>query len=282
MISFTEKHLRVLLAIFVMVFSIFVLSNKVPENRYIKSTIESLEESKNTVMEFSGATLATSLAISALPDDFASPFANTLADMNKYFILIFAVLFVEKLIVLEGIRISFTYIIPAACVLYIVSVFSGKEIFKSFAMKLTILGMAVVLVIPFSTHFTERVCSNYLEYVDETIEEADAGASKVNEVMASGDENATIFDKLSDAFKTAIRGVSDLLEYFKNVVKRCVNSIAIMIVTTCVLPILILFVFKWLLKELFSLNLSIPTVKIRAPKKNLTKAELAYKETDYE
>ena len=33
-------------------------------------------------MKFSGATLSASLAMSALPDDFASPLADTIADLN--------------------------------------------------------------------------------------------------------------------------------------------------------------------------------------------------------
>ncbi|MBD5490380.1 MAG: hypothetical protein HDR13_16605, partial [Lachnospiraceae bacterium] len=260
----TEKLAKILLAIFIMVLSIFVLAYKVPERGFVQETLESLEESKTTVMEFSGATIAVSLAITALPDDFGSPLANTLADMNKYFIFIFAVLYVEKLIVVEGIKLSFVYIIPFACGLYILSVLSGKAIFKVFASKLMILGLAVVLVIPLSTHFTEKVCEDYLVYVDETISEANDGAKKVNEVMASGDEGTTVFEKLTEAFKTAVQGISDLLTYFENVLKRCVNSIAIMIVTTFVMPMIVLLLFRWLLKELFSLSL--PAVNIVLPK----------------
>ncbi len=263
---FTEKRIeklaKCLLAVFVIVLSIFVLARRIPETKMIQSTIESIEDSNKTVMEFSGATIATSLAISALPDDFASPLAGTLADMNTYFVFIFAVLFVEKLIVIEGVKISFVYIIPIACALYILSVLFGKEIFKQFAAKLLVLGLAVVFVIPFSTHFTEKVCEDYLVYVDETIAEANDGAEKVNEVMVSGEEEQTIFDKLSEAFKTAIQGMADLLTYFQNVIKKCVNSIAIMIVTSFVVPLLILFLFRWLLNELFSWNLPKPQIKI--------------------
>ena len=260
----TEKLAKILLAIFIGVFSMFVLAYKVPDSRFVQETLESLEESKTTVMEFSGATIAVSLAITALPDDFGSPLANTLSDMNKYFIFIFAVLYVERLIVVEGMKLSFVYIIPFACSLYILSVLSGKAIFKVFASKLMIFGLAVVLVIPLSTHFTEKVCEDYLVYVDETISEANAGAEKVNGVMASGDEGASVFEKLTDAFKTAIQGISDLLTYFENVLKKCVNSIAIMIVTTFVLPMLVLLLFRWLLKELFSLSL--PAMNIVLPK----------------
>ena len=261
-----EKLAKCLGLVFIMVLSIFVLSRKIPETKMIQNTIVSIEESNKTVMEFSGATIATSLAISALPDDFASPLAGTLADMNQYFLFIFAVLFVEKLIVIEGVELSFIYIIPTACVLYMLYVWFRKEVFKTFATKLLILGLAVVVVIPFSTHFTEKVCVDYMGYVDETIAEANAGAEKVNEVMVSGEGEATIFDKLSEAFKTAIQGMSDLLAYFKNVVKKCLNSIAIMIVTTFVLPLLVLFLFRWLLNELFAWNMPKPQINIRLPK----------------
>ena len=269
----TEKLARILLAIFIIVFSIFVLAYKIPESEFIQETLESLEESKTTVMEFSGATISASLAITALPDDFGSPLANTIADMNKYCIFIFAVLYVEKLIVVEGIKLSFAYIIPFACALYILSVLSGKDIFKIFASKLMILGLAVVFVIPLSTHFTEKVCEDYLVYVDETISEANDGAEKVNEVMASGDEGATVFEKLTDAFKTAVQGISDLMTYFENVLKKCVNSIAIMIVTTFVLPMIVLLFFRWLLKEVFSLSLPAPRVNIVLPKEKFDKKE---------
>lgn len=265
------KLAKILLAVLISVSSASILAYKVPEHRYVKETLDSLEESKTTVMEFSGATIAVSLAITALPDDFGSPLAGTLADMNKYFVFIFAVLYVERLIVVEGIKLSFTYIIPIACGLYILAVLSGWAFFKNLAAKLMILGLAIVFVIPISTHVTEKVCDDYLVYVDETIAEADAGAEKVNKIMASGEEGTTIFDKLTDAFKTAIQGISDLLTYFENVLKKCVNSIAIMIVTTFVVPMLVLLLFRWLLKELFSLNLQTPRVNVVFPEEKIGK-----------
>ena len=253
-----EKAAKILLAILIAVFSVLILASEVPESNYVQETLESLEESKTTVMEFSGATIAVSVAITVLPDDIGSPIAGTLADMNKYFVFIFAVLHLERLVVVEGMKFSFVYIIPIACVLYIFAVVWGKAFFRNLAAKLMILGLAVVCVIPISTHFTEKVCEDYLVYVDETIAEANAGAEKVNEVTASGDEWTTVLDKLTDAFETVVQGASDLLAYFENVLKKCVNSLAIMIVTTCVLPIFVLLFFRWLLKELFSLNLSGP------------------------
>ena len=84
--------------------------------------------------------------------------------------------------------------------------------------------------------------------------------------MAEENEDATFFDKLTDAFKTAIRDVNDLLAYFKNVVKKCVNSVAVMIVTTFVLPMLTMLLFRWMLTELFALHLPVPKVSVKLPK----------------
>lgn len=259
---------KILLAVFFILLSIFVLAYEVPKTKLVQETVESLEESRNQIMDFSGATITTSLAITALPDDFGTPLADTLADMNTYFVFVFAVVFVEKLLVVEGIRLAFTYVIPVALLLYIFGLLLTKDNVKLFGKKLFIFGMAVVLVIPISTHFTEKVCADYLVYVDETITEANDGAQKVNEIMSTNPDEATIFDKLSNAFKTAMKEMSDLMDYFENVLKKFVNSIAIMIVTTFVLPLFVFAVFKWLLNELFTLNLFIPQVKVMLPGKH--------------
>ena len=261
-----EKLAKILFMIFLMVLSFSVLTRIIPESKFVQETIQHLEESQNTIMKFSGTTIATSLSLSALPNDFASPLASTVSDLNTYFVFIFAVLFVEKLVVIEGIKIALVWMIPAACILYIAAILTSKEMFKNFAKKLLILGISIIMVIPISTHFTETVCADYLTYVDETIEEADAGANKINELMAEENEDATFFDKLTDAFKTAIRDVNDLLAYFKNVVKKCVNSVAVMIVTTFVLPMLTMLLFRWLLTELFALHLPVPKVSVKLPK----------------
>ena len=263
----TEKLIKILCITFLMVFSLMVLTRIIPDSKYMQETISHLEESQNKIMKFSGTTIGTSVALSALPDDFASPLAGTVSDLNTYFIFMFAVIFVEKLIVLIGTKISLAYIIPFACVLYIASILTSKDLFKSFATKLLILGISLVIVIPFSTHFTDKVCAEYLTYVDETISETEAGNNKINDVMSSSDENSSVFEKLSNAFKTAIQDANDLLAYFKNVVRKCVNSIAIMLVTTFVLPLLMMLLFRWLLKELFSLHLPTANISFKLPQK---------------
>lgn len=253
--------LRIIIPVLIAVLSIFVFSAVIPKTGFIDGSLESLENSKLTVMEFTGATLVTSLAISALPDDFATPIADTLADMNNYFVFILIAIFLERLIVVEGIKVAFIFLIPLACAFYILYACKKWDFAKKGTYKSLILAIALILIVPCTTHITNIVGSDYMDYVDETIDNANAGADKINGIMESGGKDETFFEKLSNAFQTAMTGMSDLLDYFNETVKRCYNSIAILIVTTFVMPILTMFLFRWLLKELFSLKLDFLTAK---------------------
>ena len=252
---------RVLSLVLIAVFSFFVVAAVLPETDFVKDSLESVEESSDTVMQFSAATLSTSLAISALPDDFATPLADSLADMNIYFVAILVVLNLEKLLVLFGIKAAFKILIPAACVAGGLFIVTKRDVLKSLAIRLCVLGLALAFVVPCSTHITTVVASDLTAYVNETIEEAESGAGKLNEAMESDAGDKTIFEKLSDLFQTAIDGVSDLMRHFQNTIRRCMNSIAILVLTDCVMPVLTFFVLKWILGEVFHVTILMPPVR---------------------
>ena len=251
--------------------SFFLVSATIPKSAFIKDSLESVEDSSSTVMKFSAATLSASLAISALPDDFATPLAESLADMNIYFVAILAVLFLEKILIQYGIKLAFTLLIPAACLAAIFSIALKKCFLQSFAVRLCAFALAIAFVVPCSTFLANYVASDLAAYVDETIQETESGAGKLNEAMKEGSDEKTIFEKLSDLFQTAIRDISDLLLHFQNTIRRCMNSIAILILTSCLMPLLTFFLLKWLLKEIF--NIVIP-----APAKTLPAASLSAEE----
>lgn len=243
--------------------SFFVAAPKLPEMNFVKDSLESVEDSRSTVMKFSAATLSASLAISALPDDFATPLADSLADMNTYFIAILAVLFLEKILIQYGTKAAFMFLIPSACLVGCLFILTRKNLLKDLAARLCIFGLAMALVVPCSTHITNIVASDLTAYVNETIEETENGAGKLNEAMESGAGDQTIFEKLSELFQTAIRGISDLMLHFQNTIRRCMNSIAILILSNCLMPLLTIFVLKWILGEIFQIAIPAPSVKRR-------------------
>lgn len=252
-----KQALKIMVAILIAVISGFVLSRTIPNSQFIKDTIESLEKSRDVTIEFSGATLAASLGLSALPGDFASPIAQMVADMNKYFIFILAIIFVEKIIVMEGTKLALSLIIPVACAIFAFAMLTKKRWFEVLSYKLMVFAIALILLIPLSTHAVNRWGADYNEYVADTIEETQDGANKIDEIKSSAAEGEGVFDKLTNAFNTAISDSDALMEYFKGVTKKCMTSISILIVTTFAVPILIAVIFKFLISSLF--NISIPT-----------------------
>ena len=74
-------------------------------------------------------------------------------------------------------------------------------------------------------------------------------------------ENKTIFEKLSELFKTAIHDVQDFMLHCQNSIRKCMNSIAILILTNCIMPLMTFFVLKWILKELFQIALPMPPLR---------------------
>ena len=254
---FLIRMVGVLSAVFIALLSVLVLSKRVPEAELFKTSAESLDETKETVMGLSAATLTVSVGITLLPDDYASPIANTLADLSKYFVLILGVVFLEKLKVLEGIPITFIYVIPAVCGLAALFFITGKEVFKSLAKKLLIIAIAFIFVVPVSTGLSQYLGEGYMSYVQETISVAEVGSDKIEEISEPRDGEESIYERISSVFQTAIQGVSDLFDYFSAIVKKCINSIAILIVVTCAIPFLTFMFFIWLIRQLFE----IPTLR---------------------
>lgn len=263
----SEKHaclvIKILLLLLVAAISFFWITDWISNTGFVRESMERVDESSQTVMKFSAATLSASLAISALPDDFATPLAENLADMNGYFIAILIILFLEKILIQYGVQLAFAILIPCACITVALALITRKSFLTGFAVRLGALGLAVAFVVPCSTHITDYVASDLTAYVETTINETEDGANKMNQAMENGDDSKTIFEKMSDLFQVAIDGISDLMLHLKNNIRKCMNSIAILILTNCLMPVLTFFVMKWILKELFNIVIPVSSMTRR-------------------
>ena len=264
---------KILALLLVAAISFFYAASWISDTEFVKDSLESVEQSNQTVMAFSAATLSTSLAITALPDDFATPLAESLADMNVYFIAILVVLLLEKILIIYGIKLTFGLLIPCACIVAAIAFASKKNFLQSFAVRLCILGLSVAFVVPCSTHITKYVAADLTAYVEETISETENGANKLNTAMEGDEEGKNMFEKLTELFQTAIRDISDLLLHFQNNIRRCMNSIAILILTNFIMPVLTFFVLKWVLNETFHIVIPTPDLKQINQKRRERKAD---------
>ena len=138
-----------------------------------------------------------------------------------------------------------------------------QRFLKGLAVRLCALGFAVAFVVPCSTRITDIATADLTAYVNETIQETEDGAGKLNQAMEDGAEDKTMFEKLSDLFQTAIHGISDLMLHFQNTIRRCMNSIAILILTNCLMPLITFLVLKWMLGEIFQITIPMPAIRKR-------------------
>ncbi|MCF0122513.1 MAG: hypothetical protein HUJ67_00175 [Ruminiclostridium sp.] len=263
---------RVIAALVLMVVSIAILSWALPKTGFVQDSLESIKESESTVAKFTGVTMGLSVAISALPDDIASPLAQSLADMSQYFVLILGALFFEKLLLLKGIGLVFKVVIPIACVLYALSAVFERILLKQLAFKLVVFGLALALLVPCSTHLVNLVATDYLSDVEETIQMTEestksvSNAGEASDAAEDTDDDRSFLDKVKDIKLTnlidkAKEAVTSAVEYVKECIQQCYTSIAVLIVTSFVAPILNFVFLCWLLNELFHLSVPMPSMR---------------------
>ncbi len=244
---------HLVLPVFLMILSITVAAPNFSKLPFMQSSLEAVDDSNEKVMTFAAATTTAAIAVSMLPGDTGSPISESFGEMSKYFVLILIALFVERMILASGVGLMFSVFIPIGLLLCVIGHFFRTRPFQVFGSKILILAVAIIFVVPVSVYGTKFVGSSYLEYVDTTISETGDGAEAVQE-QASEDGDTSIFDKISDAVGSLVDGASGLMDYFKNLMKKCMNSIAILIVTNFVMPIITLLLLRWILKELFNLG----------------------------
>ena len=233
--------------------SVFVLAQKTSSNETFQTTIASLDEKTKHVLQLSASSALISTGISALPGDTASPIAGKLADFTGYFLLILTVLYTEKnLLTLLGAAV-FRFIIPIACVLCIIALFAGSVRLRRIAAKIAVFGLAVFIAIPFSLKVSDMVYENHREIVETALQESDEMSAESAQISNESGSNGVL-----SLLKKTGKTISGVLDQGAQIINRFVESIAVFIVTSCVIPILVLAFVLWLIKLLFGVKLALP------------------------
>lgn len=131
------------------------------------------------------------------------------------------------------------------------------------AFKLLAFGLALFLLVPACV----QVCQVIEDTYDTSIQEAMESAQNATEfTKPENEEEKNIFQK-------ALSSVTDTLtaaaESVKNILNNFIEAIAIMLITSCVIPILIVVIFVWIINSLTGLNITLPQpVRIKVDTKN--------------
>ena len=207
-------------------------------------TVASIDEKVETVMKLTAT---------------ATPIAEKLADFTEYFLLVLTVLYAEKYLLAVLGAGAFKVLIPLACAVMGVSLFCGGKSLRRLAAKLAVLGLALYLVIPASLTVSDLIYGAYEDSIDRTVTAAQELTEETNQLSgAEGDQNLirSILSRLSETASTLTRKAADTLSRF-------VETLAVLIVTSCLIPLLVLVFFLWVIKQLLGVDL--PPLPMRAP-----------------
>lgn len=301
-----QKCITAVILLLVAILSITVIGKyaSAPENH--QKTIASLDEKKQTVMELTAASTVTSALITLLPGDTATPIAEKMADVGGYLLVVLCAIYLEKYLVTITGYVAFTYLIPAACVLWILNLFFVNATVRKLAAKLSVFGIAIFLVVPASVKISDLIGDTYQAQIEATIEDAkstqnilensdmvnDTNETEDNGTSATGTatgnaqekENSNsgsvtnIFDWAKDAFSSAKDSVAnvvenvtisteELVQKVENSLNHFIEAVAVMIITSCVIPMLVLLLFFWMVKIVLDVDLSGVKIKGMLPER---------------
>ena len=244
--SLLKKSLIAAVLLLAAVLSFTLIADRVSEPETHAKRIEAINGRIETVLKLTASSTVTSVGISALPEDIATPIADKLADLSTYFLLVLCILYSEKyLLTIVGAAV-FRILIPGACLLFIVSLFRGALPLRRLGAKLLICSIILYLAIPLSIRASDMVYDTYRLSIEQSLAAAQELNEKTDELRAAAGDDSL----LQAALKRISETVSTLADRAANILNRFIESAAVMIVTSCIIPVLALLFFLWIIKVL--------------------------------
>ncbi|EOS50850.1 hypothetical protein [Adlercreutzia caecimuris] len=244
--------------------SLIVFANIASNPETYTGIIGTLDEKKGNVMVLATTTTAASAAISALPNDMGTPIADKLVDFSSYFMVILAVIYLEKFLLTTLGFLGFGILIPVACALFAVAVFLRRGTLtrvnlQRLGTKLAAFGLALALVVPVSVWLTDNVDATF----DESLAAASAAAQEATEQLeesaqATPQEDQGLLGGIASAVQEGwnglTQGAQQALDSLGQQLNTMIDTLAAMIVTSCLIPLLVLILFLQLVKIITGLD----------------------------
>lgn len=275
---FSKRSTWVVILILIAFLSMFVFSKVASSPEFHDNTIEALDEKKLTVMELTAATATASTLIASLPGDATSPLANQLIALSEYLLLIIGVIFFEKMLLTLTGYVTFSFLIPISCLLFGIYLFAKNDVLKQLATKLIVFGIVTFMVVPVSVKVSNLIEATYEININQTIEDTkNFDAAIEDNVDDNADESFWngLVSKTKDVVAGIGNGVSEVVEKCEKLLSNFIDAVAVLFITSCVIPIVVLLFMVWIIKLIFGINIPIDKIKLPVIKKKDTKQEIA-------
>ena len=262
------KWAIVVALLIVALISEFALRPRFEQPETWTSTVSVIDAKKANVLALTTASLSLSAAISAIPDDTGTPIAEQLSQLAGNLGIVLAVLYLEKYLLTILSFLALGILVPIACALFAIALamhnnLSTSRTIRIAGLRILVVALISLFVVPASVWVTNRIDQTYQTSIERNAAEDAATAEDEQAATDEGENSGNFLDNLIDAAsglaKTVTDGIQSITEGLITQVNNLIEGAIVMIVTSCVIPILVLLVFLWLGHTLLGLDLSAPT-----------------------
>lgn len=234
------------------------------------STIEVIDQKKGNVLALTTSCVALSAGITALPGDTGTPVAEQLAQLSGNLGIVLAVLYLEKNLLTILWSVGLGILIPFALVLFAVSLgihgrWSTSAILRRVATRVLVVAVIGMALVPASVWVSQKVDETYqvsIEQAEQKATEASKTSSTKSEKKSETTENKNVLEQLTDGASSLITsvtsGAKQMTDEIVQQVTDLIEGVIVMIVTSCVIPLLVLAAFLWLGHTLLGIDISGP------------------------
>ena len=288
-ISKRIKIICIVLAVVIAFCSVFIGLKYMSKPETYQKTMDTLNSKQARIMTIITLAAGASFLIAAVPDDATTPIADQFANLSSDLIIVLCAIFLERFLVTILGRIAFVALIPLAALLLVLYICIGKSTFGKLAMKFLIVAIGFCLVIPGSVFISDKLESKYEEKYQKTVSllslisepeqdietpkeeqtklEVDLGSLRgiwntIKNGLGFVSQKATeTGETIQNALGKLGKTLGNLIDNCKAVATNLIELLAIMIVTSCVVPVLVILFLFWFLKSIFSLEIGISDIR---------------------
>lgn len=235
------------------------------------STIEVIDQKKGNVLALTTSCVALSAGITALPGDTGTPVAEQLAQLSGNLGIVLAVLYLEKYLLTILWSVGLGILIPFALVLFAVSLgihgrWSTSAVLRRVATRVLVVAIIGMVLVPASVWVSQKVDETYRVSIEQAQQKAadaaDSDSSKASKKKTESTESKNVLEQLAEGASGLVTsvtsGAKQMTDEIVQQVTDLIEGVIVMIVTSCVIPLLVLAAFLWLGHTLLGIDISGP------------------------
>lgn len=235
------------------------------------TTIEVIDQKKGNVLALTTSCVALSAGITALPGDTGTPVAEQLAQLSGNLGIVLAVLYLEKYLLTILWSVGLGILIPFALVLFAISLgihgrWSTSTVIRRVAARVLVVAIIGMVLVPASVWVSQKVDETYRVSIEQAQQKAadaaDSDSSKASKKKTESTESKNVLEQLADGASGLVTsvtsGAKQMTDEIVQQVTDLIEGVIVMIVTSCVIPLLVLAAFLWLGHTLLGIDISGP------------------------